>query len=330
MGPMDVKGFAIGPVKVDFPVVLAPLAGYSDLAYRTLCRRQGAPYAVSEMILDRCVKVCRRKRNALLAFDDQDRPVGGQIIGNDPAIMAEAARLLAQLGVDVVDLNFACPVNKALRRRRGGWLMQEPEQVVAITRAVVEAVSVPVTVKVRRRFAEDDTEENFWRLAEGCRDVGAAGLCAHARSVERKYAGQADWDFLARVRERFPDWLVMGSGDVLSPEKALEMLAVTGVDVVLAARGAIGNPWFFRQARDLAAGREPHQPDLAEQRQVLLDHMDASVELYGPRRGPRILRKHAIKYARMHPHPKQVRMAFVEVKTPAQWREVLDRYYPVS
>lgn len=325
--PTACKPFRIGPIDVDFPVVLAPLAGYSDWAFRSICRDVGAPYCTTEMILDRCATIERGQQAILMAKGEAEHPLAVQIVGNEPKTMAEAARFLAGRGFDVIDLNFACPVNKALRRRRGGHLMQEPAKVVRVVEAVVQAVELPVTLKVRQKFANDDTEEAFWQLARGARDAGAAGIIVHGRSVEQKYTGQADWDFLKRVKTEFADWMVMGSGDILTAQAALDMLAETGVDAVCAARGAIGNPWLFRQARDLAAGREPHQPDLAEQRDVMLRHMDRAVELYGPDKAPRIMRKFGIKYARMHHTPKAVRMAFVAVRTPEQWQGVLDRYY---
>jgi nifR3 family TIM-barrel protein len=322
-----VRPFRIGNIEIDFPVVLAPLAGYSDLPYRRLCRQLGAPYCTTEMMLDRCVAILGRQQRALMASDENDHPLAGQLIGNDPAEMAAAACVLAEKGFDVIDLNFACPVNKALRRRRGGYLMRQPTLAVEITRAVVAAVDKPVTLKVRQRFAHDGSEDNFWQLSEGARQAGAAAITVHARSVAQKYTGTADWDFLKRVKREFDDWTVIGSGDVLTPADAMDMLAETGVDAVAAARGVLGNPWFFRQARDLAAGREPYQPPLAEQKSLMTKHMAAVVELYGPTKGPKIMRKFGIKYARMHPHPKQIRMAFVAVKRPEDWYKVLDVYY---
>lgn len=323
----EIKPFRIGSLTIDLPVVLAPLAGYSDRAFRCLCRRMGCEYCTSEMVLDRCVTARSRRLPAILAMCDEDHPVGGQLIGNDPATMAKAARSLCERGFDVVDLNFACPVNKAMKRSRGGRMMNTPALVVEIVRAVVAASDRPVTLKVRQKFADADTEENFWQLASGARQAGAKAIIVHARSVEQKYTGRADWNFLKRVKEKFPGWTVIGSGDVLTPADALRMLSETGVDAAAVARGVMGNPWFFRQVRDLLAGREPYQPDLTEQKRILLDHMAAAEELYGPVKGPRIMRKWGIKYARMHPHPKQVRMAFVEVKHPDDWRNVLAKYY---
>lgn len=322
--------FRIGPIEIRLPVVLAPLAGYSDLAYRRLCRRMGCPYSTTEMILDRCVSLKGLQHIALTATADDDHPTAGQLIGNEPEMMITAARQMAAKGFDVIDLNFACPVNKALSRRRGGYLMGDPQRVVEIVRAVVEVgreLNKPVTLKVRQRNKSADGEENFFEIAQGAYEAGAAAITVHARSVESKYTGPADWDFLRRVRERFSDWVVIGSGDVLSAEAALAMVRETGVNAAAVARGVLGNPWIFRQVEDLLAGREPYRPSLAEQAEVMREHFAGAVELYGPRKAPPIMRKWGIRYARMHPHPKQIRMAFVAVKSQADWNGVLEKYY---
>ncbi|MCK5114567.1 MAG: tRNA-dihydrouridine synthase [Phycisphaerae bacterium] len=319
--------FKIGDIEIDFPVVLAPLAGYSDLAYRRVSRTLGAPYCTTEMMLDRCVAISSRQHITLVAMGENDAPLAAQLVGNDPETMAEAAKLICQKGFDVVDLNFACPVNKALKRRRGGWLMREPRTVVEIVRAVIAAADRPVTLKVRQKDRTSDDNSNFWHLAEGAYNAGAKAITVHGRSVEQKYTGEADWDFIREVKQRFPDWTVIGSGDVLSPPDALRMIDETGVDAVAVARGVLGNPWFFLQARALAAGQQPPVPDLAEQRRVMTVHFAEAQQLYG-QKAPSIMRKFGIKYARMHPHPKRVRVAFVDVKTPEDWFAVLDEYYP--
>ncbi len=322
------KPFQIGPVAVELPLVLAPLAGYTDVAFRRVCRRLGATYTASEMLLDRLLLHKSRRQNRSLVMDAGDHPLAGQIVGNEPQTLAGAARVMQEMGFDVVDLNFACPVNKALRRRRGGHLMRDPRLAVEIARAVIAAVDVPVTLKLRARFAESDDNDAFFRIAEGAYEAGAAAVCLHARSVEVKYAGPADWDLLAEARRRFDGRTLLGSGDVHDAQAALDMLHRTGVDGVLAARGVLGNPWLFRQVRDLAAGRPAYRPGLAEQRQVIEEHYAGAVALYGPDRGPKHMRKQAIRYARLHPTPKKLRMAFVETQTPDDLRRVLDTFYP--
>jgi nifR3 family TIM-barrel protein len=322
------KPFRIGDVEVSTPVVLASLAGYSDLPYRLICRRYGAPFCSTEMLLDRCLLAGPKLRNRLVQITPQDHPLAGQLIGNDPDTLAAAARVLCEQGADVVDLNFACPVRKALARRRGGYLMKQAELAVRITRAVIAAAGRPVTLKLRRAFGEADAaDDSFYRIAEAAFDAGAAAICVHARSVEAKYAHPADWGFLARARRHFRDRVLIGSGDVLAPQVALDMLEQTGVNGVAVARGALGNPWFFRQVRDLAEGRPPCRPSLAEQREVLTGHFAHACEIYGAKRGPKIMRKFGIKYARLHPMPQKVRTAFTKVKRPEQWTAVLEEWY---
>lgn len=309
-------------------MVLASLAGYSDLPYRLICRRYGAPFCATEMLLDRSLLASPKLRNRLLQITPQDHPLAGQLIGNDPATLAAAAGVLCERGADVVDLNFACPVRKALARRRGGYLMQQVERAVGITRAVIAAAGCPVTLKLRRAFGQAHTpRDSFYRIAEAAFDAGAAAICVHARSVEVKYAHPADWAFLAQAREHFRDRTLIGSGDVLTPAAALEMLEQTGVNGVAVARGALGNPWFFRQVRDLAEGRPPYRPSLAEQREVLGGHFAHACEVYGAKRGPKIMRKFGIKYARLHPMPREVRAAFSEVRDREQWTAVLEEWY---
>ncbi len=323
------KTFRIGDVEIDFPMLLAPLAGYTDLPFRQLCRELGAPFCATEMMLDRCLLVKPRKPQYISRSDDEDHPIAGQIVGNDPATMAAAAELLDRRGFDVIDLNFACPVRKALRRKRGGYLMGDPALAIDITRAVIAAAGKrPVTLKLRRSFDENDPDhEEFWMIAEGAREAGAAGICVHGRSVETRYAGPADWEFLASVKKRFPDWTIVGSGDAKTAQAAMDMMDQTGVDAVSVARGSLGNPWFFRQWCDLAEGREMYVPTLAEQKEVILDHFRRAVDFYGEVRGTKNMRKFGIKYARMHATPKKLRMAFVEVKNAADWLAVLDKFY---
>ncbi|MGD1010367.1 MAG: tRNA-dihydrouridine synthase family protein [Candidatus Aminicenantales bacterium] len=326
------KPLRIGAIAVDFPVVLAALAGYTDLPYRLICRSCSAPYTATEAMLDKQVLLEGKLRKRLIRLDPADHPVAGQIMGNDPGTMARAAAALRGMGFDVVDLNFACPVRKVISRNRGGALMKDPRRALDIVRAVLEAVpDRPVTIKLRRAFLEaDEKRGTFWTIARGAFEAGAAAICVHGRSVEQKYRGRADWEFLAEVKREFPGQTIIGSGDVHAPADALRMLEGTGVDGVAAARGAVGNPWFFSQARDLAAGRQIHQPGLGEQRELILRHFRLASEAYDPRRGLKILRHFSLQYAKMHPRRTDLRNALVAVRTEEQWRAVIDDFYGVG
>jgi tRNA-dihydrouridine synthase B len=326
------KPLRIGTITIDFPVVLAALAGYTDLPYRLICRSCSVPYTATEAMLDAQVLLEGKLRKRLIRLDPSDHPVAGQIMGNDPETMARAAAALSIMGFDVVDLNFACPVRKVINRNRGGALMRDPELALAIVRAVLGAVPErPVTLKLRRAFPEaDETCDAFWTIARGAFEAGAAAICVHGRSVEQKYRGRADWDFLTRVKREFPGRTIIGSGDIHHAADALRMLKETGVDGVAAARGAIGNPWFFEQARDLADGRPARQPTLDEQRDLIFRHFQLACETYDPRRGLKILRHFCLQYAKMHPRRTDLRNALVAVRTEEEWRSVIESFYGVG
>jgi nifR3 family TIM-barrel protein len=318
----------IGPIELDVPIVLAAMAGYTDLPYRLICRRLGAPYCYSEMMLDRQLLLPGKLRRRLVRTDPEDHPVAGQIIGNDPSVMARAAGELCRCGFDVVDINLACPVRKVLARRRGGYLLRKPDLALEIIRAVAAAADRPVTVKIRIGFDHPDRASgNFWRIAEGAFDAGVAALCVHARTVVQRYKGKADWDFLAAVKRHFGRRTIIGSGDADDPAAAVEMLRRTGVDGVAFARAALGNPWVFRQFRDYLAGRPLYRPALAEQRGLLEKHFTEMLAIHGPQRGPKMMRKYGIKYARLHPAPARLRAAFVAVRSGSDWQAVLEKFY---
>ncbi len=207
--------------------------------------------------------------------------------------------------------------------------MKDAERALATVRAVVAAVpGRPVTVKLRRGFKDgEESQDAFWTIARGAFEAGAAAIAVHARTVEQKYTGRADWAFLAAVKRELPERTVLGSGDVMRPADALRMMAETGVDGVLAARGAIGNPWFFGQCRDIAAGRAPRAPGLAEQREIIYKHYGLACEATDPRRGLKTLRHFSLQYAKMHPRRTDLRNALVTVRTEEEWRAVIDAFY---
>jgi tRNA-dihydrouridine synthase len=218
-----------------------------------------------------------------------------------------------------------------LGRQRGGYLLGQPEVALEIVARVREAVPphVPVTVKMRRGL--DDTpasRDNFYRIFDGAYQRGAAAITVHGRTVEQRYVGPSRWEFLAEVKRHAGARVVLGSGDLFTPEACLDMLRQTGVDGVTAARGAIGNPWIFRQARALAAGLPlPEPPSVHQQREVIAEHYRLAEELYGPELCGRQMRKFGIKYSRLHPHATDVRDAFVAVARAGEWKTVLARWY---
>ncbi|MFO1055047.1 MAG: tRNA-dihydrouridine synthase [Planctomycetota bacterium] len=329
--PTPLRPLQLGGLSLAMPAVQAALSGYSDGAMRRAARHQGAPYALHEVVLDREVLVRGRAVRHLLAVEEDDHPIGGQLMGSEPETFALAARDLVAAGYDVIDLNFGCPVPKVLGRCRGGFLLSTPETALAVVDAVLDAVgdSRPVTVKMRRGLDDSlDSERAFFRILEGAFARGIAAATVHPRTVVQRYIGPSDWSFLARVRAAIGDRTLLGSGDLFDPWAVLRMIEATGVDGVTVARGAIGNPWIFRQVIDLLAGRTPSAPTIGEQREVIAAHVADSLRLHGPRRGFTRARTHLIRYAATHPDHVAVRDAFVAVRDGADIEVVLARHYP--
>jgi tRNA-dihydrouridine synthase B len=338
--PAAIPGF-------DAPFFQAGLAGYSDGPMRIIARRHGAPFCVTEALLDRTLinggKGRRKEDPDLLAtecgmgeIEDNvamgldDHPIAGQIMGTTPQEMADGARILVGMGYDVIDVNLACPVKKIKRNNRGGHFLAFPEDAIAVLASVRNAVplTIPCTVKLRRSF--DDTQamvESFERIFDASYDLGYLWCTVHCRTVQQKYAGPAKWEFLRDLRRRHPDRLFFGSGDIWNVEDIFAMIEFTGVNAVSVARGCIGNPWIFRQARQLMRGEDPTAPTLAEQRQTLLDHFNLSVRLHGERAAGRMMRKFGIKFARHHPDAQRVKTAFIACCNIAQWHSVIDHCY---
>ena len=325
----------IGPLTLDFPVVQAALSGYSDWPMRLLARRQGASYALCEVLLDQflvTVKESRSRNRHFLHISDEERPVGGQLMGAEPEQFAAGALKLAQAGFDVIDINFGCPVKKVLGRCRGGFHLSQPEVALEIVRRTREAVPahLPVTVKMRRGLDDSaESRDKFFTILDGAFAAGVAAITVHGRTVMQRYIGPSRWEFLAEVKRHVGrDKTILGSGDLFTPLDCLEMMSRTGVDGVTVARGAIGNPWIFKQCRALAAGRElPPPPGLFEQRDVMLEHYRLTEELYGCERAGPHMRKFGIKYAALHPQHLLVREAFAKVRNLDEWQVVLSQWY---
>src|SRR5688572_1660550 len=297
----------------DAPFFQAGLAGYSDGAMRIVARRHGCPYCITEALLDRTLisggKGRRKEDPDLLARELSpqtstaldpgedlgdveenriaglhDHPIAGQVMGTTPDEMAQASALLAAMKYDVIDVNLACPVKKMRKANRGGHCLTDPQQSIAILRAVREAVpaAIPCTVKMRRAF--DDTPEmaaNFEIIFNAAYDLGYAWATVHCRTVRQKYQGPGKWEFLTDLVSRSPDKIIFGSGDVWTVSDIFAMLELTGVHAAAVARGCIGNPWIFRQAREYMQGKQPAPPSIDEQRIALLEHFQLSVALHG-------------------------------------------------
>lgn len=323
----------IGHLQLPSPVVQAALSGYSDWPMRRIARQMGAPYTVHEVMIESFVNSLKdreRTRRFLMVTDD-DHPVGAQLMGSDPAEFPTAALKLIRAGFDVIDINFGCPMKKLKGQCRGGLHLGQPDVALEIVKRVRDGLpsSVPVTVKMRRGL--DDTAEsrdNFYRILEGAFSTGIAAVTVHGRTVKQKYVGPSSWGFLRDVRAAFPDRILLGSGDLFTAADCVRMLRETGVDGVTAARGAIGNPWIFRQAQALLDGHSlPPAPTVYEQRDLILEHLHLCDQVYPPDHASRQLRKFGMRYAAWHPDSESVRAAFVGVASRQDLLNVVNVWY---
>lgn len=323
----------LGRVEIKSPFCQAGLAGYSDRAMRTVARRRGCSYALTEALLD--VILCSGGLGLRKSIDinEEDHPVAGQVMGSDADTMVKASRLLAEAGYDVIDLNFACPVKKIKAKARGGHMLRDVPRAVEILKAVRDTLppEVPTTISMRRSF--DDTPEAanmFEEIVAAAWENGYAAVRVHARTVEQKYLGRAHWPFLKEFRARNPGRIIFGSGDIFTAEDAVRMIRETGVDLAWIARGAIGNPWIFDHARRILAGENPaaiQPPTIDEQRGALEEHFGLAMDIHGEQVAGRRMRKMGIKYSRFHPQHTEVKKAFIEIHSLRDWKGVLDRYY---
>jgi nifR3 family TIM-barrel protein len=328
----SLPSLSLGNVQVGFPIVLAALSGYSDWAMRMVSRRAGASYAACEVMLDEFLVHVRSRHRTRHYFhiSDDDHPVGGQLMGAEPVQFAAGAARLVAAGFDVIDINFGCPVKKVLGRCRGGFHLSQPDVALEIVKRTRDTVptEIPVTIKMRRGMDDSpESRDNFFRILEGAFAMGVAAVTVHGRTVKQRYIGPSRWEFLREVKQAHPNRVILGSGDLFTAADCVRMIRETAVNGVTVARGAIGNPWIFTQARALASGQTPTCPSLAEQRDVLCEHFRLAESLYGPARCGPLMRKFGIKYSAQHPQAEEVRSAFIRVRHRADWDAVLGEWY---
>ena len=328
-GRRDATGLKLGSLTLDVPYFQAPLSGYTDYSMRTLSRRFGCPFVLADVILAKSAANPRVLRKACFRPGPGESPVGAQILGREPTVMAKAARDLVAVGYDLIDLNFACPAPKVLRRGRGGALLNEPGTVIDILKAVRDAVDCPVTMKLRIGVDHSPaSRDSFWETVARSIEQGVDALVIHGRTVKERYRGEADWDILAEVKARFPDATILGSGDIFDPLATVDLMRRTGLNGFLVARGAIGNPWIFRELRCAWEGRPlPPPPDLVEQRQIMLEHLDSILRHYPEAKGVGYFRKFVARYVRRHPRRKQVQMTLMAARTRAEVEAGIDAWY---
>ena len=306
-----------GSIQLDMPFIQAPLSGYTDHPMRILAKRFGCPLTFTGVMLDKIALHHKALKKMKFQPMDNEHPVGAQVLGDNPEVMAAAAEKFVEVGYDLIDLNFACPAPKVLRRARGGHLMRQPAIIRETFLRTHEKVNCPVFMKIRIGYDRSEAaNEDFWTICENAATDGVDMLAIHGRTVCQKYRGKADWSLITEVKKRFPNLIVFGSGDILSPETAVQRLNESGVDGVIVARGAIGNPWIFQEIRALWSGQDkPAPPPLNEQGQVMLEHFEMICSTRPDRKAIPYFRKFCVGYCKRHPQRKKTLIALMACKT---------------
>ena len=313
------------PLTIAPALVLAPMAGVTDRDFRLIVRRIGGVGLVTmEFISSKAIVKGHHKVFELMHFCEEERPLSIQIYGSDPATMAEAARVVEEMGADVCDINMGCPANKVLKGCAGAALMGDLELAESIVAAVRKAITIPLTVKFR--LGLDGCRQNYLELGRVCEANGAAAVALHARTARQMFSGQADWSHLAELKAaiQIP---VIGNGDVNTPEDALRMLAATGCDGVMIGRAATKNPWLFRQIEARLSGGAVPEPSLADRRDLILEHFRMVAERENSTFALHKLRKFTGWYTHGLPHGKRLRLAINQLPDVASFLARVEEFF---
>lgn len=311
----------IGNVELENNLILAPMAGVTDLPFRMLCKEQGCGLLYTEMVSAKAILYKNRNTEALLETREEERPIAVQLFGSDPDIVGDMAARLSEGPYDFIDINMGCPVPKVVNNGEGSALMKNPELVEQILSAMVKKSAKPVTVKIRKGF--DEAHVNAVEIAKIAEACGVAAVAVHGRTREQYYSGKADWEIIRRVKEavRIP---VIGNGDIWEPEDAGRMLRETGCDGLMLARGAQGNPWLFSRINHyLDTGETLPGPDRDEICRMIMRHARLQVEQKGEFAGMREMRKHVAWYTSGLPHSAGIRRDSNLVETLTELEELL-------
>ena len=303
----------IGNTILENNVILAPMAGVTDLPFRLLCREQGAGCVVTEMVSAKAILYNNRNTKELMQIHPQERPAAIQLFGSDPDIMAQIAARIEDGPYDFIDVNMGCPVPKVVNNGEGSALMKNPKQAEKVLSAMVKAVKKPVTVKFRKGF--NDTCVNAVEFAKMAEASGVAAVAVHGRTREQYYSGKADWDIIRQVKEavKIP---VIGNGDIFTPQDAGRMMEETGCDGIMVARGAKGNPWIFRRINHyLDTGEILPGPSIEEIQAMILRHGHMLAAYKGEQTAMREMRGHVAWYTKGMPHSAALRNEINQVET---------------
>lgn len=307
------KKLKIGSVELENNLILAPMAGVTDLPFRLLCKEQGAGLLCMEMVSAKAILYNNKNTEALLSIHPQEPPVSLQLFGSDPEIISEMAKRIEERPFAILDINMGCPVPKVVNNGEGSALMKNPALVEAIVKKTVRAIHKPVTVKIRKGFREEQV--NAVEIAKAAEAAGASAVAVHGRTREQYYSGEADWDIIAQVKDKvcIP---VIGNGDVKDGVSAVRLLTQTGCDGVMIGRAARGNPWIFRQIKEyLENGRTDGGPSPEEVKNTILRHAELMLTYKGEYTGIREMRKHLSWYTAGYPHSAKLRQKINEMET---------------
>ncbi|HEY6865853.1 MAG TPA: tRNA dihydrouridine synthase DusB [Candidatus Eisenbacteria bacterium] len=318
----------IGPVEFESPFLLAPLAGVSDSPFRRLAREQGAAGVTTEMVSADGLTRLHEATLEYCRFEPEERPIGIQLFGSDPAVMADAARLLGELPEarrpDWIDVNMGCPVRKVVNRCAGAALLNDIPRLSSIVRRMSQATTLPVTAKIRLGW--DGSSRNVVEVSRALEESGAMAVAIHARTRAEKFEGRAHWELIGEAR-RAVSIPVIGNGDVRGPEDAERMLQITGCDGVMLGRAAFGDPWVFGRVRAWWERRETLPPPTASERlEAGLRHLDLMAASVGPEVAAREMRKHVAWYVKGLPHSARVREQVNHTRSVAEMSDLLRRY----
>lgn len=312
----------IGDVILKNNVILAPMAGVTDLPFRLLCKEQGAGLLCMEMVSAKAIYYNNKNTETLMQIEPEERPVSLQLFGSDPVIMSEMAKRIEDRPFDILDINMGCPVPKVVNNGEGSALMKNPGLVRKIVTSVSKAIKKPLTVKIRKGF--DENNINAVEIAKIIEDSGAAAVAVHGRTRQQYYSGKADGDIIRQVKEAV-SIPVIGNGDVDSPQKAKQLLEETGCDGIMVGRATEGNPWIFREiSHYLDTGELLPHPALEEVKEMILRHARLQLEYKGEYTGMREMRKHVAWYTAGFPHSARLRGAVNEIESMEQLMVLLD------